>query len=108
MTGLHSPETTQEATADLGTTAARAVLWNYVSFASGKVLVLVTLAVLARLLTPAEFGHRRVRHPGTRLPRRAQGPRPGRGAHPAARRHRRSGPDRVHAQSGDGRPLLTG
>lgn len=41
---------------DLGTTAARAVLWNYASFASGKVLVLVTLAVLARLLTPAEFG----------------------------------------------------
>ncbi|MCB2223817.1 MAG: lipopolysaccharide biosynthesis protein [Actinobacteria bacterium] len=41
---------------DLGTTAARAVAWNYVSFASGKVLVLVTLAVLARLLTPSEFG----------------------------------------------------
>ncbi|MCJ7725504.1 MAG: oligosaccharide flippase family protein, partial [Acidimicrobiia bacterium] len=41
---------------DLGTTAARAVMWNYASFASGKVLVLVTLAVLARLLTPAEFG----------------------------------------------------
>ena len=41
---------------DLGTTAARAVMWNYLSFASGKALVLVTLAVLARLLTPAEFG----------------------------------------------------
>mgnify|MGYP001812345213 CR=1 FL=1 len=41
---------------DLGTTAARAVMWNYLSFASGKVLVLVTLAVLARLLTPEEFG----------------------------------------------------
>jgi len=41
---------------NLGTTAARAVMWNYASFASGKVLVLVTLAVLARLLTPAEFG----------------------------------------------------
>ena len=40
----------------LGDTAARAVVWNYVSFASGKVLVLVTMAVLARLLTPADFG----------------------------------------------------
>ena len=35
-------------TEKLGTTAARAVLWNYLSFASGKILVLVTLAVLAR------------------------------------------------------------
>ena len=31
-------------------------MWNYVSFASGKFLVLVTTAVLARLLTPQEFG----------------------------------------------------
>ncbi|HLA65956.1 MAG TPA: lipopolysaccharide biosynthesis protein [Acidimicrobiia bacterium] len=43
-------------TAELGTTAARAVLWNYASFAAGKVLVLVTMAVLARLLTPEDFG----------------------------------------------------
>jgi PST family polysaccharide transporter len=42
--------------AGLGREAARAVAWNYVSFASGKVLVLITMAVLARLLTPAEFG----------------------------------------------------
>ncbi len=41
---------------DLGTTAARAVVWNYASFASGKVLILVTMAILARLLTPADFG----------------------------------------------------
>ena len=41
---------------ELGTTAARAVVWNYISFASGKVLVIVTMAVLARLLTPADFG----------------------------------------------------
>ncbi|HLE39482.1 MAG TPA: lipopolysaccharide biosynthesis protein [Acidimicrobiia bacterium] len=40
----------------LGTTAARAVVWNYASFASGKVLVIVTMAILARLLTPADFG----------------------------------------------------
>lgn len=41
---------------ELGATAARAVAWNYVSFASGKLLVVVTMAVLARLLTPADFG----------------------------------------------------
>lgn len=40
----------------LGTRAARAVAWNYVSFAAGKVLVIVTMAVLARLLTPEDFG----------------------------------------------------
>ncbi len=40
----------------LGQTAARAVAWNYASFASGKLLVLATMAVLARLLTPEEFG----------------------------------------------------
>jgi len=48
--------TDPETRTDLGTKAANAVLWNYASFASGKVLVLVTLAILARLLTPAEFG----------------------------------------------------
>jgi len=42
--------------AALGRTAARAVMWNYLSFASGKLLVLATMAVLARLLTPQEFG----------------------------------------------------
>jgi len=41
---------------DLGHTTARAVLWNYVSYASGKLVVLVTMAILARLLTPADFG----------------------------------------------------
>jgi O-antigen/teichoic acid export membrane protein len=41
---------------ELGATAARAIAWNYMSFASGKVLVLVTMAVLARLLTPEQFG----------------------------------------------------
>lgn len=40
----------------LGTAAARAVIWNYVSFAAGKLLVLVTMAILARLLTPEDFG----------------------------------------------------
>lgn len=40
----------------LGKVAARAVVWNYVSFAAGKMLVLVTMAILARLLTPEDFG----------------------------------------------------
>lgn len=48
--------TTETHDDQLGTSAARAVLWNYASFASGKVLVIVTMAVLARLLTPEEFG----------------------------------------------------
>lgn len=43
-------------TQGIGAQAARAVVWNYVSFAAGKVLVIVTMAVLARLLTPEEFG----------------------------------------------------
>ncbi|MGB0383532.1 MAG: lipopolysaccharide biosynthesis protein [Ardenticatenaceae bacterium] len=32
------------------------VFWNYVSFGVGKVLVFVTTAILARLLTPNDFG----------------------------------------------------
>lgn len=48
MTDTRAPE--------LGATAARAVIWNYTSFASGKALVLITMAILARLLTPADFG----------------------------------------------------
>ncbi len=32
------------------------VFWNYASFALGKALVFITTAVLARLLTPDEFG----------------------------------------------------
>jgi PST family polysaccharide transporter len=40
----------------LGLTSARGVLWNGATFATGKVLVLVTTVVLARLLTPEDFG----------------------------------------------------
>jgi O-antigen/teichoic acid export membrane protein len=47
---------TETRTQDLGTVAARAVAWNYVSYAVGKALVLVSMAILARLLTPADFG----------------------------------------------------
>ena len=35
---------------------AGAVAWNYLSFGLGKLLVLITTAILARLLTPEEFG----------------------------------------------------
>lgn len=51
-----APHRTGPDEAALGRTAARAVMWNYLSFASGKFLVLATTAVLARLLTPQEFG----------------------------------------------------
>ena len=40
----------------LARTTARAVAWNYLSWFLSKALVLVTTAVLARLLTPEEFG----------------------------------------------------
>jgi len=56
VTAVNRPLPKQGDTTELGTTAARAVLWNYASFASGKVLVLITMAVLARLLTPEDFG----------------------------------------------------
>lgn len=36
--------------------AVRAVFWNYASFGSGKILVFVTTSILARLLTPSDFG----------------------------------------------------
>ncbi|MDX1691914.1 MAG: lipopolysaccharide biosynthesis protein, partial [Acidimicrobiia bacterium] len=54
--GRHEAAAAAGDTEALGRTAARAVLWSYVSFASGKVLVLVTMALLARLLTPEQFG----------------------------------------------------
>lgn len=42
--------------ATLAAKAAKGVAWNYLSFGLGKGLVLVTTAVLARLLTPEQFG----------------------------------------------------
>jgi PST family polysaccharide transporter len=36
--------------------SVRGVAWNYASFGLGKLLVFLTTAVLARLLTPADFG----------------------------------------------------
>lgn len=40
----------------LGHTSARGVLWNGATFALSKLLVLITTIVLARLLTPDDFG----------------------------------------------------
>ena len=42
--------------ARLARSTAHAAAWNYASFGLGKVLVFVTTAVLARLLTPDTFG----------------------------------------------------
>jgi O-antigen/teichoic acid export membrane protein len=36
--------------------ATSAIIWNYLSFFLGKVLVFITIAILARLLTPKEVG----------------------------------------------------
>lgn len=40
----------------LASKTAKGVAWNYLSFGLGKGLVLITTAVLARLLTPEQFG----------------------------------------------------
>jgi lipopolysaccharide exporter len=40
----------------LATRTLRGVFWAYGSYAGGRVLVLVATAILARLLTPADFG----------------------------------------------------
>jgi len=40
----------------LGAEAVRGTLWSYLSFASGKGMMFVTTVILARLLTPEQFG----------------------------------------------------
>src|SRR5947207_3648883 len=40
----------------LGTRTARGMLWAFGSYAGGRMLVLLATAVLARLLTPSDFG----------------------------------------------------
>lgn len=40
----------------LGKKTALGVFWNYVSFASGKLLAFVSTIILARVLAPAQFG----------------------------------------------------
>jgi lipopolysaccharide exporter len=40
----------------LGTRTARGMLWAFGSYGGGRLLVLISTAVLARLLTPADFG----------------------------------------------------
>ena len=43
-------------THDIGTRALRAMFWTYGAFVGGRLLSLAAIAVLARLLTPMEFG----------------------------------------------------
>ena len=43
-------------TSALGTRTIRGVMWSYASLAGVRLLVLASTAVLARLLTPHEFG----------------------------------------------------
>jgi O-antigen/teichoic acid export membrane protein len=40
----------------LGEKTVKGVVWNYVSFASGKFLTLISTIILARLLAPEQFG----------------------------------------------------
>jgi len=40
----------------LGTRTARAMVWVYASYVGGRALVFVSMAILARVLTPEEFG----------------------------------------------------
>ena len=40
----------------LGTRTVRGMLWAFGSYAGGRLLVLLTTAILARLLSPADFG----------------------------------------------------
>jgi PST family polysaccharide transporter len=48
-----TPATNQEQVARKTT---HAIVWNYASFALGKFLVFLTMVILARLLSPAQFG----------------------------------------------------
>lgn len=41
---------------NLGTRTVRGMLWAYGSYVGGRLLVLVSTAILARLLTPSDFG----------------------------------------------------
>ena len=49
-------DTNFPSTPEVAGKTVRAVFWNYLSFALGKLLLLVTTAILARLLTAEQFG----------------------------------------------------
>ncbi len=53
---MEMTSTRSEPARTLARATARAVAWNYLSWFLSKALLLVSTAVLARLLTPAEFG----------------------------------------------------
>lgn len=51
-----TPADPQQQTRSIGRAAVRAAVWAFFSTAGGKVITLVSLALLARLLAPREFG----------------------------------------------------
>ena len=53
---LDGPNRGADANVSLGRAAAGGVAWQGLSYLSGKVLVLVSTAILARILTPQDFG----------------------------------------------------
>ena len=51
-----APDTSTPNNQQIAQKSIRGVFWNYISFGLGKGLVFVTTAILARLLTPDDFG----------------------------------------------------
>lgn len=56
MTSSPETEKNEQSGEGLVRKAGRGILWNFLTFALGKVSVLVTTAILARLLTKGDFG----------------------------------------------------
>ncbi|MBL8100207.1 MAG: lipopolysaccharide biosynthesis protein [Anaerolineales bacterium] len=56
MTSPAESEKNEQSGKNLVQKAGRGILWNFLTFALGKVSVLVTTAILARLLTKNDFG----------------------------------------------------
>ena len=54
--GTGSPSGSESSARQLSRKTMRAAVWNYLSFGLGKLSVIVTITVLARLLGPDEFG----------------------------------------------------
>lgn len=53
---MSPPDTGVMAGQQVARKTARGIFWNYLSFGLGKGLIFLTLMILARLLTPEEFG----------------------------------------------------
>lgn len=56
MTSSHKLEKDKPNSDTLVQKAGRGIIWNFLTFALGKVSVLITTAILARLLTKGDFG----------------------------------------------------